>query len=173
MEIRSASRPYLLFVILVNAVVLLVCVVAIANVESSAVANAVLAALFAIVGLYILRNAVIFASAYIQHPHFRIEISPGQLALNTRAQELRISSSNVAEYNIYNNKIVLRLHAPVGGRDVPPYARVREHSVTIYVYVLGDPAEFLRGLREFDSSFSDKTRVNAGMVIQGLGLGLS
>ncbi|MES2195767.1 MAG: hypothetical protein V4517_15225 [Pseudomonadota bacterium] len=173
MEIRPASRPYLLFLILLNVLVLAGCIAAVVFVGFSAVANSLLAGLFVIAGLYVLGSAMMFAKAHIQQPYFRIGISPGQLVVKSRGQELQISSSNVAEYNIYNNKVVLRMHAPVGGGDVAPYAKVREQSVTIYVYLLRDVAELLRGLREFDGSFSDKTRINAGMVIQALGWGVS
>jgi hypothetical protein len=158
----------------VNAFVLIFCVAAVSFVQFSGPANAVVAGLFAMVGLYVLRNAWVFCQTYIQHPYFRVQILPGQqLTLRTRRRELRISSSRVAGYYIYNNKIVLRLHEPIRERGVPPYAKVRGRSVTIYFYFLKDTAEFLRGLRAFDDAFSEKLGVNAGMLVQALGQGLA
>ncbi len=171
-EIRTASRAFLLFVLLLNVFILLFCIIAVSFIRFSELADAVLAGVFVMVAIFVVRNTLIFGHAYARHPYFRIQVRPGWLKVRTRRRELHLSSSNVDGYFVYNNKIVLRLQEPIRDREILPYVKVRERSVTIYFYFLKDTAEFLRSLREFDDAFSDKSKVNAGMVAQMLGQGL-
>lgn len=170
MQIRPRSRSYLLFIAVLNLLIFACLLTGVLFVGFAESANLILSGIFVAGALYALRNALIFGLAWLRHPHFCSDVSPGSLSIGTRGQELRIGSSDVLAYYVYNNKVLIRARALSGQPSILPFARIRNGQVVvIYLYLIADPAEFLRALRLFDVAFQDKLKVNAGMVIQALG----
>ncbi|MBB5047504.1 hypothetical protein HNR60_002261 [Rhodopseudomonas rhenobacensis] len=169
MRVTPASRPYLIFVATLNILVLALCLSAIAFVGVDAVSNAVISGMFALGALYVSRNVLVFGWAYLEHRYFEIDATPGMLTIRNRARQIQIKSSEVSDYYVYYNKIVLRVPADPGQESVPPYVNVRADTIVINIYLLQDTAKVIAALREFDDAYQSKNRVNVGMIIQTIG----
>lgn len=173
MRIRSASRSYLIFIMMLAGSVSVICAVVIAFVRFDTAANVVISGLFALGALYVLMGLAMFGWALAERAVFAIQVAPGLLTVQNRTRRLELQSQDVSGYYVYNNKIVLRLlKAPEQG-GVMPFLRCHGDRIVIHSYLLQDTADVIAALRTFDADFSTKTRVNAGMVAQILGSGLS
>lgn len=173
MTVRSASRGYLLSIVVIALLVLTIVVATMAMLGLSDVPRALAFAVLSMVVLYLLRGMWIFGLAFLESPRFSIEASRGQLVIRNGRKEIRINSADVPAYYVYNNnKIVFA--APLTGQDtIRPFVYVRAGQVTLRLYLLENTAKVLRALAAFDPEFVAKNKWNLGMVIQVIGMGMS
>ncbi|MBX9824494.1 MAG: hypothetical protein K2Y27_05810 [Xanthobacteraceae bacterium] len=172
MTVRSASRGYLLSIVVIALLVLTIVVAAMAMLGLSDESRALAFAVLSMVVLYLLRGMWIFGLAFLESPRFSIEASRGQLVIRNGRKEIRINSADVPAYYVYNNKIVFA--APLTGQDtIRPFVYVRAGQVTLRLYLLENTAKVLRALAAFDPEFVAKNKWNLGMVVQVIGMGSS
>ena len=172
MTVRSARRSYLLTIAAMVLFVFLGVIVAMATVGLADMPRALMFAVLSMVVLYLLRSIWIFGLAFLESPGFSMEASPGQLVIRNRRKEIRINSADVPAYYVYNNKI--KFAAPLAAQDtIRPFLSVRSDQVTLYLFLLEDRASVLRALAAFDPEFLKKNKLNAGMVVQAIGMGVS
>ncbi|MBR0781162.1 hypothetical protein [Bradyrhizobium iriomotense] len=118
-----------------NAFILAILIAVIFFVRFADYIGAILGGILVMGALYVLRNAIVFDLACLQRPHLAINVSSGTMSIEAQRRELVISASNVREYYVYNNKLVLRAHALSGQPNVMPAARIRNGQfVVIYLY---------------------------------------
>jgi hypothetical protein len=155
MTVRSARRSYLLTIAAIIFFILLGVIVAMAALGLADVPRALMFAVLSMVVLYLLRS---------------IWVSRGQLVIRNRRKEIRINSADVPAYYVYNNKVTFA--APLAEQDtIRPFVYVRSGQVTLYLYLLEDPARVLRALAAFDPEFLKKNKQNVGMLVQTTGMG--
>jgi hypothetical protein len=172
MTVRSASRGYLLTIVVIALLVLAVVVVAMAMLGLSDVPRALAFAVLSMVLLYLLRGIWTFALAFLESPRFSIEASRGQLVIRNGRKEIRINSADVPAYYVYNNKVIFA--APRAEQDtIRPFVYARTGQVTLYLCLLEDAAKVLRALAAFDPEFLAKNKWNVGMLVQVIGMGSS
>jgi hypothetical protein len=170
MTVRSARRSYLLTIAAIIFFILLGVIVAMAALGLADVPRALMFAVLSMVVLYLLRSIWVFGLAFLESPHFSIEASRGQLVIRNRRKEIRINSADVPAYYVYNNKVTFA--APLAEQDtIRPFVYVRSGQVTLYLYLLEDPARVLRALAAFDPEFLKKNKQNVGMLVQTTGMG--
>jgi hypothetical protein len=150
--------------------ILLAVVGAMAALGVADVPRALTFAMLSLAVLYLLRNIWTFGLAFLESPCFSIEASPGQLVMRNRRKEIRINGADVSAYYVYNNKVVFA--ARVTEQDsIRPFVYVRAGRVTLYLYLLENPARVLRALATSDPEFLTKNKLNAGMLVQAIGMG--
>jgi hypothetical protein len=170
MTVRSARRSYLLAIAALNLFILLGVVGAMAALGLTDVPRALTFAVLSLVVLYLLRNIWTFGLAFLESPRFLIEASPGQPVIRNRRKEIRINGADVSAYYVYNNKVIFA--APVAKQDtIRPFAYMQPGRVTLYLYLLENPPRVLRALATSDPEFLTKNKLNAGMLVQAIGMG--
>lgn len=170
MQVRLRGRIYLVFLIILNAAVAALLLTGIAFVGFATYAEMVLSGLLALGVLYALSNVWTFSIGYLRRPRFGIDIERGRLSIGVRGRELHLSSSDVSDYYVYNNKVLLAVHGLHGSMQLAPFVRIRKgRFLVVYLYLIGDISEFLRALAVFDDSFEQKRRTSLGMFLQTIG----
>ncbi|MCE3256159.1 MAG: hypothetical protein K0Q64_242 [Nitrobacter vulgaris] len=109
---------------------------------------------------------------YVQYPRFMIDVEPGRLLITNQSEAINIKASDVVTYHLYNNKVRLFLREQVESRNIFPFAKLKGKRLEISLNRLSGRVP-TTWLQRFDGDFNVKSRVNLGMIAQGLGDGLS
>jgi hypothetical protein len=109
---------------------------------------------------------------YVQYPRFMIDVEPGRLLITNQSQAINIKASDVVTYHLYNNKVRLFLREQVESRNIFPFAKLKG-MLEISLNKLSGRIPVTTWLQRFDGDFNVKSKVNLGMIAQGLGDRLS
>ncbi len=178
MQIKSATRGFSLFVIFVCTLVICVCLSVLAVVlftldrPTDYATIVILGILVAVIG-WMLNCIHIFIQMYVQYPCFKIDVEPGRLSVTNQSETIDLKASDVEAYYLYNNKVRLFLREQAESRNIFPFAKLEGKRLEISLNKLSRRISVTTWLQRFDGDFNVKSKINLGMIVQGLSDGLS
>lgn len=177
MQIKSATRRFSLFVIFVSALVICGClsifVISFTTDRPTDYATVAIFCILVVVTGWMVNCIHICIQMYVQYPRFKIDVEPGRLSITNQSEAINIKASDVVAYYLYNNKVRLFLREQVESRNIFPFAKLKGDCLEISLNRLEGRIPVATWLQKFDGDFNIKSKINLGMIAQGLGNGLS
>lgn len=177
MQIKSATRRFSLFVIFVSALVICGClsifVISFTTDRPTDYATVAIFCILVVVTGWMVNCIHICIQMYVQYPRFKIDVEPGRLSITNQSEAINIKASDVVAYYLYNNKVRLFLREQVESRNIFPFAKLKGDCLEISHNRLEGRIPVATWLQKFDGDFNIKSKINLGMIAQGLGNGLS
>ena len=177
MQIKSVTRGFSLFVIFVCALVicgcLSICVALFTHDRPTDYTTIVMVGILIVLTAWMVSCIRICPQMYVQYPRFKIDVEPGRLSITNQSEAINIKASDVVTYYLYNNKVRLFLREQVESRNIFPFAKLKGERLVISLNRLEGRIPVATWLQKFDGDFNNKSKINLGMIAQGLGDGLS